>query len=49
MCFLFHKWGKWSDPKPGEISYSHIDKKRDVMIQVRFCETCNQRELREAY
>lgn len=46
-CWLFHRWGKWSDPEAGEaICFNRW--KHSIEVQERQCLRCNKRELREA-
>lgn len=47
-CWLFHTWGRWSDPQEGTIKLPWDSNPRDTEVQGRKCEACNERQLRKA-
>lgn len=41
MCWLFHKWGKWSEPKVAELSFgSALREPYKAVVQDRTCLVC---------
>lgn len=53
MCF-FHKWGKWEDKLYATYSKDYRDKNGELIEftlrkQIRTCNKCNKKEVREIY
>lgn len=51
MCWLFHKWAKWSEPYPVSYEWESILFRKSgqgmTMVQKRVCLKCNKVQTRE--
>lgn len=43
-CFMFHRWPKWSAPRPAHDRHS-----RDIVVQSRTCLDCGKVAVRTVY
>ncbi len=46
MCWLFHSWTKWSEPKKGEATKGNIGALVQIVYQDRTCACCNEYDWR---
>lgn len=48
MCFIFHKWSKWSEPTKHQVVYPSVSREMffTEMRQSRTCGRCGKHEVR---